>query len=167
MLDRLLELLGGKIRVLQSDRRQTDKPVRLRRADLGELRILQFDDLPGEVGLGLVPKDRVDAERFDVDALFVHRRDAFRRDHERRRLHLQPHQRIGLRHVAMRMHVDSPHALSIDDDLAPPLRGLRRRRAQTASDKRQSRASSMAKHFSSVCQHLRSPYRFIAPDLSA
>jgi hypothetical protein len=55
----------------------------------------------------------------------------------------------------MRVHVYSPNALSIDDDLASPLRGLRRRGAQTASDKRQSRASSMAKHFSSVCHHLR------------
>jgi hypothetical protein len=55
------------------------------------------------------------------------------------------------------VHVDSPDALSVDDNLAPPLWGLRQRRAQTASDKHQGRASSMAKHFSSVCQHLRFP----------
>jgi hypothetical protein len=55
------------------------------------------------------------------------------------------------------VHVDSPNALSVDDDLASPLRRLRRRRAQTASKKHDSRASSMAKHFSSVCDHLRFP----------
>jgi len=146
--------------VLQSDRRQTDKPVRLRRANLGELLVLQFDDLTGEFGLGLVPKDRVDAERFDVDALFVHRLDAFRRDGERLQLYLQSHKRIRLGHMAMSVHVDGPDALSIDDDLAPPLRRLRRRGVrQTASAKREARqrASTMAEHFSSVCHHLRSP----------
>jgi hypothetical protein len=36
---------------------------------------LQVDDLTGEVGLGLGPKDRVEAERFDVYALLIHRLD--------------------------------------------------------------------------------------------
>src|SRR5580704_1145909 len=62
--------------------------------------------------------------------------------------------------MAMSVHVDGPDALSIDDDLAPPLRRLRRRRVrQTASAKRETRqrASTTAEHFSSVCHHLRSP----------
>jgi hypothetical protein len=61
----------------------------------------------------------------------------------------------------MRVHVDSPNAPSIDDDLASPLWRLRRRGAQTASDEREARqrASSMAKHFSSVCHYLRFPYQ--------
>jgi hypothetical protein len=57
----------------------------------------------------------------------------------------------------MRVHVDSPNALSVDDDLASPLRRLRRRRAQTASKKHESRADSMPEHFSSVCDHPRFP----------
>ena len=55
-LDRMFELLGGGIGVLQGYRRQADKAVRLCRADLGEFLVLQLDDLSGEVGLGLVPK---------------------------------------------------------------------------------------------------------------
>ena len=73
----MFELRGCEIGVLQGYRRQADKAVRLCRADLGEFLVLQLDDLSGEVGLGLVPKDRVEAERFDVDALLIHRLDAF------------------------------------------------------------------------------------------
>ncbi len=79
-LDCMFELLGCEIRVLQGNRGQADEAVRLCRADVGELLVLQLDDLTGEVGLGLVPKDRVEAERFD--ALLIHHLDAFRRDHE-------------------------------------------------------------------------------------
>jgi hypothetical protein len=73
----MFELLGCEIGVLQGDRRQADEPVRLCRADIGEFLILQFDDLTGEVGVGLGPKDRVEAERFDVDPLLIHHCDAF------------------------------------------------------------------------------------------
>jgi len=52
----MFELLGCEIGVLQGDRRQADEPVRLCRADIGEFLILQFDDLTGEVGVGLGPK---------------------------------------------------------------------------------------------------------------
>jgi hypothetical protein len=44
----------------------------------------------------------------------------------------------------MRVHVDSPNAPSIDDDLASPLRRLRRRGAQTASDEREARQRTTA-----------------------
>src|SRR5207249_6785466 len=53
-LDRMFKLLSCKIRVLQGNRRQTNEPVRLCRADVGELLVLQFDNLTGEVGLCLV-----------------------------------------------------------------------------------------------------------------
>ncbi len=138
----MFELLGCEIRVLQGNRRQADEAVRLCRADVGELLILQLDDLPGEVGLGLVPKDRVEAERFDVDALLVHRLDAFGRDHERLQLHLQTHQRVRFRHVRMGVQIDGPHPLSVDNDFASPLRRLSERGArQTASDGRQARSA--------------------------
>src|SRR6202023_1024187 len=70
--DRNFELLGGEIRVLQGNRRQADEAVRLCRADVGELLILQLDDLTGEVGLGLGPKARVEAEGLEADALLIH-----------------------------------------------------------------------------------------------
>jgi hypothetical protein len=60
----------------------------------------------------------------------------------------------------MGVHVDSPNAPSIDDDLASPLRRLRQSAArQTAPDKREAhrRAGSMAERFSSVCNYLRFP----------
>src|SRR5438045_7875353 len=66
--------------------------------------------------------------------------------------------------MAMGVHVDSPNALSIDDDLASPLRHLRQHRArQPACDKRETRqrAGSTAQHFSPVCHPLRFPLRTI------
>ncbi len=54
LLDRMFELLGCEIGVLQGHRRQADEPVRLCRADVGELLVLQLDDLTGEVGLRFV-----------------------------------------------------------------------------------------------------------------
>jgi hypothetical protein len=40
--DRVFELRGGEIRVLQRNRRQADEPVRLRRTDIGEFFVLQL-----------------------------------------------------------------------------------------------------------------------------
>src|SRR5215813_904483 len=88
LADRKVQLLGSEVGVLQSDRGEADKAVGLRRADLGELFVLQANDLCGEIGLGLVPKDRVDAQRLSVDPLLVHCSDPLRGDDERGRLHL-------------------------------------------------------------------------------
>jgi len=59
VFDSIFELRGGELRVLQGNRRQAGEPVRLRRANFGELLVLQLDDLVGEIGFGLVPKDRI------------------------------------------------------------------------------------------------------------
>src|SRR5215831_4756313 len=153
LLDRIFELLGGEIRMLQSHGREADELVGLRRASLGEFLVLQLDHLTGEVGLGFVPKDRVDAERFNVDALLVHRLDAVWRDHERGLLHLQSHQRIRVGHLAMGVHVDGPNAFSVDYDLTTPLRGLRQSRGQQATSneyRASQRTSRSAEHFPSV-----------------
>ena len=152
-LGRMFELIGREIGVLQGNRRQADEPIRLCRADVGELLVLQLDDLTGEVGLCLGPKDRVETERLDVDALLIHHLGAFRRDHERLQLHLQTNQRVRLRHVAMGMQVDGPNALSIDNDFASLLRCLRECRArQAAPDSRKpgQRSGSLAEHFPTV-----------------
>jgi hypothetical protein len=120
-----------------------------------------LNDLTGEVGFGLGPKDWVDAERLDVDTLLIHHLSAFRRDHERGQLHLQPDQCIRLGDMAVGVHVDGPNAASIDDNLAPPLWLLRQRGTHHATPaKRDGRqgTSSTAEHFSTVCRQLHSPH---------
>src|SRR5215472_10384109 len=82
VFDGIFELRGGELRVLQGNRRQAGESVRLRCANFGELLVLQLDDLVGEIGFGLGPKDRIEAERLDVDALLIHRLDALWRDDE-------------------------------------------------------------------------------------
>src|ERR1700720_1579992 len=89
-LDRILQLLGGEIGVCQRHRGEADEAVRRLAADLGELLVLQFDDLRGELALGIVPEIRIDAERLDVDALLVHHLDAIRRDDQSREPNLLP-----------------------------------------------------------------------------
>ena len=108
---------------------------------------MQLNDLTGEVGVGLGPKDWVDAERLDVDTLLIHYLSAFRRDHERRQLHLQVHQRVCLGHMAVGVHINGANALSVHDDLASPRRRLRQSGPhQTASDESKAgqRTSNMA-----------------------
>jgi len=144
LLDRVVELLGGEVRVLQGHRRQADKTVRLCGADFGELLVLQLDDLPGEVGLGLVPEDRVEAQRLDVDALPIHRRDPFRRNDERWRRRLQPHQRVRLGHVAMGVQIDRPDALSADSDFPSPGLPLREGRARESTSQSRERGEPAA-----------------------
>ena len=55
-------MLGGEIGIGEGDRGEADKAVRRLGANLGNLFVLQFDDLRLEVALGLVPEIRVDAE---------------------------------------------------------------------------------------------------------
>ena len=111
-LHRLLELLGGEVRVLQGHRRERDEALRVGRARRRELLVLEGDDLSREIAVGLVPA-RVDAERLDVDALLVHRLQAHRelRGHveigaERRPAELEAEQQGGLGHCAVRVPVD-------------------------------------------------------------
>jgi len=75
--DAFLQLLGGEVRVLQRHRREGDEALRVRRAGLGELLVLDLDDLSRDVAVRRVPI-RIDAERLDVDALLVHRAEPLR-----------------------------------------------------------------------------------------
>ena len=54
-LDAVLELLDRKVRVLQGDAGEGDKPVGMGRADLGEGLVLDPDDLGRDVPVGAVP----------------------------------------------------------------------------------------------------------------
>src|SRR5262249_40340256 len=80
---------------------------------LGELLVLNLDDLCLQVAFGLVPEIRVDAERLDVDPLLVHRLDPLGADDECRDCFLVSGERGGLRDVAMGMHVDGAHPLPL------------------------------------------------------
>ena len=113
--------------MLQRRRREGDEAVGAGGAELHQRLVLDLDQLGRGVALGAVPV-RVDAERLDVDALRVHRRDAragvvhqqarrFERmvDHRRRR-----------RDDAMGVHVDGLDPLAVDHDLAPAGLGCRR-----------------------------------------
>jgi hypothetical protein len=75
LLDRVFDLFRGKIRMLQCRRREADEAVGVGRAELDQSLVLDLDQLGRDVALGAVPVG-VDAERFDVDALRIHRRDA-------------------------------------------------------------------------------------------
>ena len=67
ILDRMLDLLGGEIGVLQRRRREGDEAVGMAGAELDQLLVLDPDQLGRGVALGAVP-ERVDAERLDIDA---------------------------------------------------------------------------------------------------
>ena len=114
LLHPLLELLGREVGVLQGHRRERDEPVRMRRAELGQLLVLQLDQLRRDVAIRVVPV-RIDAERLDVDALRVHRADAIRdpRLQQELRLHLPSHERHGFGERAVRVYVHRLHTLAV------------------------------------------------------
>ena len=70
------ELLHRQFRVLQRQRSKGDEAVRMFGAEFGEFFVLQLDNFGDQIALELVPR-RVDTERLDVDALGVHRAEAF------------------------------------------------------------------------------------------
>src|SRR5262249_7894925 len=49
LLDALLELLGGELRMLERHRRERDEAIRIRRAGLGELLVLDPDQLARDI----------------------------------------------------------------------------------------------------------------------
>ncbi len=146
--DRVLELLDRQLRVLQCDGRKSDEAVRGGGAELGQLLVLDPDQLGRGVAVGAIPEG-VDAERLDIDPLGIHLGDAVGkvRPQEARRLQRMVDHRRRLRNDGMGVDVDSLDPLAIDHDLAPPprlrcpslglaLRGIRRARIrQAAADK--------------------------------
>ncbi|WP_366946317.1 DUF3566 domain-containing protein [uncultured Bradyrhizobium sp.] len=91
---------------------------------LGELLVLQIDQLLGRVAVGLVP-ERIDAQRLDVDALRVHGLEAVRAVLQMGRTELEVHHRQRFGKRAVRMDVDGLDAAAVDHDLAAACRGLR------------------------------------------
>src|SRR4030095_11539666 len=101
LLHAVFQLGRGQIGMLQGDRREGHEAIRMRRARLRELLVLDLANVGYEVAVRLVPVG-IDAEGLDVDAVRVHGREALLgRSHQQlrgsaRRLDLEVHQRQSL-----------------------------------------------------------------------
>jgi hypothetical protein len=125
LLDGILDLLGGKLGMLQGGGREGHETVGVGGAELDQRLVLHLDQLSRDVALGPVPVG-IDAERLDVDALCIHGRDT-----RAGVVHQQPgrlkrmlDQRHRLRDAAMGMDVDCLDPLAIDHDLAATRMGV-------------------------------------------
>ncbi len=135
--DRVVELFDGEVRLLQRDVPETDEPIAMRGHEPGDLLVLHLHDARGEIGRREVQElARMDADDVDVDSLPIHFPEPaiHRRGVERHRAGAQVrhgavdlrqvfHQRPGLVHEHVGVHIDRPDALSAHDDLAAGRRG--------------------------------------------
>ena len=128
LLHAMDELLHGQIRVLKRHRGEGDEAVRVVRAELRKLVVLDADDFGCKIALRAVPV-RVDTERLHVDALLVHLPDAPLAHLVDPRAALLCHRsaahRERFRYDAVRMHVDGFDALPADFHDAATTRRLR------------------------------------------
>ena len=134
----MFDLLRGEVGMLQRGGREGDEAVGIGGAELDQRLVLDLDQLGGGVALGAVPV-RVDAQRLDVDALRVHRRDAGAGvvHQQAGRLERMIDHRRGRRNDAMGVHVDGLDPLAVDHDLAPArLCGVGGRRRRWPSRRR-------------------------------
>ena len=146
--DRVFELLDRELRVLQRDRCEGHKAVRHCGAELGQLFVLDPDQLGRRIAFGAIPIG-VDAERLDIDPLRVHLLDPVGDigPQQPRRLERMVDNGGRPRNDRMGVDVDGLDPLAVDHDLAPsplPRSWIRRRRTrcprsirQAASDKRE------------------------------
>jgi hypothetical protein len=107
--------------VLQGDGRKGDKSVGRRGAELGQLFVLDLDQLGRRIALRAIPKG-VDAERLDVDPLRIHLLDAVGDvgPQQTRRLQWVIDDRRRLGNDGMGVDVDGLDPLAVDHDLASP-----------------------------------------------
>src|SRR5262249_25639354 len=122
-LDRVLDLFGGEVGILQGRGRKGDEPLRLRGAECDQGLVLDADHFRDGIALGPVPVG-IDAERLDIDARATDLRQpvADIGPQETRRFEGVIEQLRRLRDDAMRMHVNGPDPLATHDDLAAALR---------------------------------------------
>ena len=71
--DRLIDLFGCEVRILQCRGRKGSEPILGRRAELGQGLVLHSDQFSDGIALSPVPV-RIDAERLDIDARLIHLR---------------------------------------------------------------------------------------------
>ena len=124
LLDCGLELRDRKIGELQRERREGGKSIGLRGAELGQLLVVDLDDLRGGVAVLAVP-ERIDRQHLHVDRHGVHLLEPLldRDEHVLGALGHRPRAarrlaRQGERLVkqAMRVHVDGLDPLAVDGD---------------------------------------------------
>ena len=125
LLHGVLDLLGRQLGMLQGGRGEGDEAVGVGGAELDQRLVLDPDQFGRDVAFGLVPVG-IDAQRLDVDALGVHRRDprAGIVHQQARRLQRLLEERHRLRHAAMGVDVDGPDPPAGDHDLAPARMGM-------------------------------------------
>ena len=116
----MFDLLRGKIGVLQGCRRVGHETFGIGGAEFDQGLVLDPDQFRRGVAPGAIPEG-VDAERLDIDALAVHRRDANAGvGHQQAgRLERLTDHRHRRRHAAMGVNVDGLDAFAVDHDLAP------------------------------------------------
>ena len=121
----MFDLLRGKVGVLQRRGRVGHEALGVGGAELDQSFVLDPDQLCRGVATGAIPEG-VDAERLDVDALAVHRRDARAGvvHQQARCLERMIDHRHRLWHTTMGVHVDGLDPLAVDHDLAPPRLGM-------------------------------------------
>src|SRR5207248_8969278 len=148
-LDRVLDLCGGEVGILQGRGRKGDEPLRLRGAELDQGLVLDPDHFGDGIALGPVPV-WIDAERLDIDARLIHLRQTVADigPQETWRFERVIDQLRRLRDDAMRMHINGLDTLATHDDLAARLRLARtaarpgtRAGADLTADKGEARAS--------------------------
>lgn len=161
-LDRLLDLVGGEVGILQCGGRKGDEPIWLRGTELDEGLVLDPNQFSDGIALGPVPV-WIDAECLDIDARLIHLRQTVADigPQETRRFERVIDQLRRLRDDAMRMHINGLDPLATHDNLAA---AMRLRTARTATllgtdvdadftvDKGEARASvhgSVDRHFHS------------------
>ena len=107
--------------MLQGRGREGDEALGIGRAEFDQRLVLDLDQLGRGVALGAIPVG-IDAERFHVDALRIHRRDAHAGvgHQQARRLERMLDDGHRRRHRAMGVDVDGLDPLAVDHDLAPP-----------------------------------------------
>src|SRR5215475_8959430 len=130
-LDRLFDLFGGQVGILQCRGRKGDEPIRLRGAELDQGLVLDPDQFSDGIALGPVPV-WIDAERLDIDArvIHLHQTVADIGPQETRRFERVIDQLRRLRDDAMRMHVNGLDPLATHNDFAA---ALHLRMARTAA----------------------------------
>ena len=82
LADGVLELLDREIGMLQRDGRETDEAIRVGRAPLRQLLVLNGDDSPRQLAVRAVPPAALVAQNLDVDAPFIQRAKARRTEHQ-------------------------------------------------------------------------------------
>ena len=126
-LDRMPDLLDREIGVLQGGGGKGHEAIGCGRAHLGQGFVLDPDQFGRRVQLGVVPVG-IDAERRDVDTLFVHCCDARGRIGHQQSVVLAPsvENGQGVRHRAMCVHIHRLDPCAIDHHFAAATMAMRR-----------------------------------------